>query len=514
MKKTTGKYAMRFIFILAIAAFLVLIGFRLFDKLDELGIADFDEAYHAVNAYEMFKDNRWIVNTYGGEVDYFNSKPPMGLWPSLILFHIFGTSMYLFKLPGAISGALVCLILSIFLFLLQKNRYKNEYGLSGNVPYITVMLFTAAFLAMDMLFDYHLFRTGNFDALYTLFLMLGMVCIHLSRKDARFLIPFGIFTSCAFQTKSFNAVIAILAAICCYPFLEKGKRLKYTFGSIIAAVIAVLPWAVKRFMFDGTRFFHAMLFTEAEDKVRGLTLEFIRLVSGELVFQILFAVILVNGAVYFAYKKSTGNVKEDLLSNLNRNAVLWIWFLVPIVFYSIAGAPNEWYIYSSYIMAAILIAVYGGDVIAKLSAGKIPAKAAGALITIGIVAVCLADGLYALSYYDQAGQGGGPAYPFRADMRALKEEYGDTYRGANIYMQDVSRYNKKNEADYLFFDLAAYAMYEYDLVFQPGGIEAWMQDEDGIFVLNKNLWDKYSGQLTGYVVLHDDGYLYFSHDRY
>lgn len=40
----------------------------------------YDEQRHAVNAYEMVVNNDYLVNTYFGETDYFNLKPPLSMW--------------------------------------------------------------------------------------------------------------------------------------------------------------------------------------------------------------------------------------------------------------------------------------------------------------------------------------------------------------------------------------------------------------------------------------------------
>ena len=47
-----------------------------------------------------------------------------------------------------------------------------------------------------------------------------------------------------------------------------------------------------------------------------------------------------------------------------------------------------------------------------------------------------------------------------------------------------------------------------------GGIDAWENAEDGILVVNKGILDQYIDRLAGHVIIHDNGYIYFSHDTY
>ncbi len=50
-----------------------------------------------------------------------------------------------------------------------------------------------------------------------------------------------------------------------------------------------------------------------------------------------------------------------------------------------------------------------------------------------------------------------------------------------------------------------------------GGVEGFLNDESTephVLILSESLWDQYSGVLTGYVILQDNGYLIFSSEKY
>ena len=113
----------------------------MFIKLDAVGITDYDEGKHAAEAYEMFHRDAWIAHTYYWEIDYFNSKPPLYYWLTNIFFKVFGVSMVSFKLPSVIAGALLCGIMALFLYRLQKKRFE------GNVlALLAIPLFMASFI--------------------------------------------------------------------------------------------------------------------------------------------------------------------------------------------------------------------------------------------------------------------------------------------------------------------------------------------------------------------------------
>ncbi|RKM57910.1 hypothetical protein D6855_12740 [Butyrivibrio sp. CB08] len=503
--------------IILIAFFAVLILLRIFYRLDAIGWLDIDEAKHASNAYETFKAGNWVVHLYNGEVDYVNSKPPLYYWLTNILFGLFGINILTFKLPSAIAGTILCVIISVFLYRHITKRFgKKDLALSG------VVVFLAVFLSMDLLYDYHMIRTGNFDALYVLFILAGIICMIKAQDDNRYLIPFGAFTGLAFLAKGFNSTTVVLSAICCIPLLAKEKRLKYIIYSVLTAIVVVFPWAALRFRFDGTEFFYNMLFGEAKDKLVGVTFEFFQMMPKTLTFRLLMYGMAFYIIALFIGKKSGKMVAEAVLSDLRENAILWIWFWVSILFYSWAGFFNEWYIYSSFVLAAVLSGIYVAIGIDSLKDTTVALKVIATLSIGVILAVAAYDGIHNLGSYWLAGNGGGPALPFWADMREIKEMYGDQYQGSDVYVEDISQYADLDDisiedaptSQELFFDKLAYAEYECDWHEKKGGIDAWKEAEDGILVVNKDILDRFIDRLSGHVIIQDDGYIYFIHDTY
>lgn len=57
------------LFIVIFAFLTIILCFVLFNNLGNNAIADWDEARHGINAYEMVKSNDWIVSSYQYEPD-------------------------------------------------------------------------------------------------------------------------------------------------------------------------------------------------------------------------------------------------------------------------------------------------------------------------------------------------------------------------------------------------------------------------------------------------------------
>jgi len=51
--------------------------FLLFGHIEKLPLRQYDEARQAINAMEMVQSGNWLVTTYDGEPETWNTKPPL-----------------------------------------------------------------------------------------------------------------------------------------------------------------------------------------------------------------------------------------------------------------------------------------------------------------------------------------------------------------------------------------------------------------------------------------------------
>jgi len=131
-----------------------------FRNLGLYSLRQWDEGRNAVNAFEMLKNQNWLVTTYLGKPDLWNTKPPLLIWMQSLSFAVFGISELSFRLPSAISATLTVLIVYLF----------GSYGLRHR----TIGVLASLMLLSTMGFsDIHGGRSGDYDALLVLWTTCG-----------------------------------------------------------------------------------------------------------------------------------------------------------------------------------------------------------------------------------------------------------------------------------------------------------------------------------------------------
>jgi 4-amino-4-deoxy-L-arabinose transferase-like glycosyltransferase len=133
-----------------------LIGFVLFCNLNYFPIRQWDEARLAVSAQEMYINQNFLVPVIGGEPDNWNLKPPLMIWLQVLSMRIFGWNEWAIRLPAAIATFSLCMLM----FYFAKYRLKQPMiGFFAGLVLVTSNGFI----------DFHEARTGDYDALLTLF---------------------------------------------------------------------------------------------------------------------------------------------------------------------------------------------------------------------------------------------------------------------------------------------------------------------------------------------------------
>ncbi len=155
-----------FFFVLLTAA----IAFLCFRCLGIGAIDSWDEARHGISAYEMLRSGNYLVNTFLGEPDYWNVKPPLSFLTVAAGFSIFGYTAVGLRFFSALSYLLTCLCTGLF---------ARRYGKSAS-------LLTMLFLAANYFpFKAHLVRAGDADALYLLLFTLTMLAMLKIQESGR-----------------------------------------------------------------------------------------------------------------------------------------------------------------------------------------------------------------------------------------------------------------------------------------------------------------------------------------
>ena len=234
MMKRTGKV----LWITIMTAFVLLVTYMLFHNLGKGYLIQTDEAYHATNAYEMFRQGNLIFNTYRYAVDYFNSKPPLCLDCMILSYKIFGVSAFAARFPSAMFGLITCITIIVFFF-----REKSFYS---------AVLFPLFFGSCSKLFTFHMYRAAEMDALFNLFFVLAMISLYEMNKKHDYMYLYGLSLGLAFMCKGPHAALIFLIGLLYIPKIRRAFTAKRTILSALLSLIIPAIWMVTRYAYDGT----------------------------------------------------------------------------------------------------------------------------------------------------------------------------------------------------------------------------------------------------------------------
>ena len=153
------------------AAVLALAVFNLTFRLGSEGLTEWDESLYATSALEMVRNNAWVATTFDGALDYSNSKPPLNVWLLALSLQTFGINLVALRLASVVAAALTILTLLVW-------AWRRFSPLTG-VLSAFVLATTFGFLYV------HSGRTANPDAVMTLFFLLIVIVLDVSREAPR-----------------------------------------------------------------------------------------------------------------------------------------------------------------------------------------------------------------------------------------------------------------------------------------------------------------------------------------
>jgi 4-amino-4-deoxy-L-arabinose transferase-like glycosyltransferase len=217
--------------------------FVCFYKLGSHFFSDWDEAWYAVMTKEMLKTHQLIIPTWN--YSFLFDKPPFYIWLSSISSVIFGLSEFAVRLPSAISGFAVLLL--VFWYSFKK---------WGTVPAVI------AFLSLA-LNDIYIWRTrgGNLDATSTLFIFITFLLI-LSKHKYKYLL-IGLMFGLTYLTKA-SLVAYPVAVFALYEFVYERKKWKIHLVDYLkligVTVLIVGSWLLAGYLIAGKGFLEYFLF--------------------------------------------------------------------------------------------------------------------------------------------------------------------------------------------------------------------------------------------------------------
>ena len=187
------------------------------------GITNFDDAYYAQKAKEIFlSDSLWVV-TWKGTAHFFDN-PPLPFWLTGLAYKVFGVSGYAAVFSSAIFGVLIVYLT----YSLCNYLYKDNW---------TSFLAAFVLLCPGMFLDSS--RRGMLDITLAFFVTASMYCLLKGLENRKFYLLYGLMTGCAVLTKSVLGFFPIVIGVV---FMFWHGRFKKLFdpGFMAGVVLAVL----------------------------------------------------------------------------------------------------------------------------------------------------------------------------------------------------------------------------------------------------------------------------------
>gem|GEM_PF-4207154 len=147
----------------------------LFLQLERISLIMWDEAGVATNALDMYLGGNPFAPTQLGKPDLFNLKPPLVPFIQSLFMRMIPAQHHLLaiRLPSVISVAALC----IFIALWMSKRIHNKWaGLAA-----AMLVASAPIPFLD-----HSWRTGDYDAMLTAFLIISALIFYIFIKSLRY----------------------------------------------------------------------------------------------------------------------------------------------------------------------------------------------------------------------------------------------------------------------------------------------------------------------------------------
>ncbi len=309
---------------------LTLLSIICFINLGTYAVNSWDEARHGVNAYEMIKQNNYIANYYGGELDYWNLKPPISYYAIILGYKLFGYNAFGMRFFSVIAYIILAICTSLFL--------KKKVGEKASL--VSLLLYSSCYF----FFAKHFVRAGDADSIFVMFFGIAIISLGLSNENPNWLNLYGLMFSLAFLTKSWHAFIFLPCLFFYWLFTKEYKIIKWWqyITAILCAIIPISIWATLRYSFDGITFFKGMLeydlLNRSSNSIEGHK-GYPFYYTSKLLFNFsqFLCLVIFTWSLIIKYKK------KEKFTNLDKLCL--ISFLSIFILYAFAKTKITWYIY-------------------------------------------------------------------------------------------------------------------------------------------------------------------------
>jgi len=227
---------------------LALAAFNLTFRLGSEFLTEWDESLYATAASEAVDAGHWIGTTMEGELDYYNTKPPLNVWLIALTFKVFGKSLIALRLISVVAAWL-----TVFVLLVWGRRSRGP----------VVALVAGLVLATSFGFIHiHAGRSANTDALFTLIVLLTVVTLWAEPRSRWARVWLGPLLAAAFLLRGM-AVLMPLGIVAVVWTLRRPKLDRALAPTLVAAILCVVPvgaWMIARYRVDQWQFLDRLFF--------------------------------------------------------------------------------------------------------------------------------------------------------------------------------------------------------------------------------------------------------------
>ena len=326
--------------VVPVAVAVLLLGYRL----GSTGLWS-DESIYAQTAREMARSGDWITPHVCGKP--YLIKPVLYHWLAALAFRILGETELAARLPQALAGLLGIAVVASFGTTLYGSRTGTLAGL---------VLATATGFAIGA-------RVAGMDLLLTAGITLSLVCFFRGYREAR-------LRRAWFLASGFGAGIALLAkgpvgavvpsmVVLAFLLLRRDPSVVFSrpaLEGIAVGLATAAIWYLPVWILHGHRFTHvfwinnnlARILEPVSDHAGPVTYYIPVFFLAFLPWSFPFGTAVVRAAVEF--------FRRPLVRRDPAGEFLWIWFLVPFVFYSLISTKLPGYLLPIFPAAALLTA--------------------------------------------------------------------------------------------------------------------------------------------------------------
>ncbi|MCL1605151.1 glycosyltransferase family 39 protein [Phascolarctobacterium sp. ET69] len=439
--------------VLSIIGFLLII-FLTFYKLDVSSIKDWDEARHGVNAYELLKNDNWLITTYGYKNDYWNLKPPLSEWLIILGYKIFGFNTLGLRIYSALSHLITVIICFSF-----SKKYLGK---------LSAIFTLYAFVAWKTFYGSHYVRYGDADSFFIMLYVIATLSLCMIEKNKKFLYLACFCCALSFLAKATHAgifVVCIFIVIFGSSFIKK-LTIKEILTCFIFAVTPIAIWAVSRYIADGPKFLEQMIFydviarsTKTIEGHVGGPLFYVRQFFNSKFAFVIFPFLMSFIILCKKYDIKKINLKPCIIA-----------ILIPFILFSIVKSKFPWYVWGTYPLMCIL-AGYGFSLLYN-KVLMLPKIRTALLI---IVICCIS--IFSFKNIKMIAKVHTDNVP--ADHIQVLLSRNEKYNMKTVYFWDKKTKGNWPQSSFLAIELYG------DMIGEHGGIDAFIKNKNSYLIINK-----------------------------